>query len=402
MELLSLNDEARIRRAAYIAVLRGEVGRSQTHAGFAHRIAHPRVYLEQLLAQDGLRTPGPKTANEIVQALPLEHEQREDLLEQMLLAAERRLRRHRRARSAVEDGLHNDVLAHIRVLHWDATYSTDASAARARYLDLYAAGELALHHVELVRHPLSAAEVSLVMHDVLSVLNMPGRALVHAMAAGNVLHRLDPADYRRGRERFDHLLVNAPVAEASSLTSLGLARQAEECLMKSEALMRESATAAMFWAMHIARSRLAALSVRNRFSLYSAEELAAQVKAICERRGERLDEQFALQADVALARAYLRYDTPASRRKAHRQLRDPVERLEEVAALGPVKRVIALRTYAGACLAVGRNDESDHFLRRAWLLAELAGLRHQLAAMRRESGARLSALDLQPAVTVSS
>lgn len=394
MDLLTVAEEARIRRAAYIAVLRGELGAFETREAFAARIGRARVYLESLLDEDRFRTPGPAITHEIVQALPLEPEQRQDLLDQMLLAAQRRLKARRDATMSVAESSPDEVIAGMREAHWAASYSQEPAQVRAHYRELCDTGELFLRSKRIGHHPLVAAEASLVLHDVLSVLNRPGEALVQAMSAAEVMKRLDPGNYPRSRERLEHLRVNAHVAEAVSLTSLGLANRAEVRLLLAEATFQRSSSAAAFWAPHIARGRLAAHSKQNRFNLYEAVEFARQVKEICDRRGDRFDPQFSLLADVSLARAYIRYGTEPGLKKARLLLRDPIERLDEVPELGALRRAIALRTYARVCWELKARDEWELYLGRAWQVAIEAGLDHQLASMRREYGVALQSLDL--------
>jgi hypothetical protein len=271
MELLSVEEEAELRRSAYIAVLRGELGAFESHERFASRIGRARIYLEQLLKDEGGRAPGPRIAHEIVEALPLDPERRRDLLDQMLLAGERRVMARRLEVGAARTTPLDNQIETIRKMHWAASYAGDANIARIQYRGLLATGERFLNQPGNGRRPLIAVETCLVLHDVLSVLNRPAQGLMYAMTAGRVLRRLDPGEYRKERERVHHFRVNAPVAEASSLTSLGLAKQAEHRLLRSEAAMQESETAAAFWTPHIARSKLAALSERNRFMTYYLE-----------------------------------------------------------------------------------------------------------------------------------
>jgi hypothetical protein len=393
MEILPVDHEARIHREASIAVLRGWLKDWPTHRAFAVQIGRSRVYLESLLREDGLRTPGAVTAERIVRTLSLADDQRDDLLEQMHLASERRLRAWRALHMLVAESPPEETLERLRAAHWAATYTTDPAQAQKQYQILRDAATVLLQQDGMRQRPLTVVETCLILHDVESVLDRPGAALSHARFARAIMGRLDPGDYRR-RDRFAHFRVNTLYAEVVTLNNLGLASQAEERSAEAEAAMSASGTAAEFWAPHILRGKLAAMSGRARFSLYQVRELADQVRALCDRRGDPLDRQVALHADIALARAYVGYGGRLNLQKADDLLRSDVEHIDRFHDLTLLRRVSLLRTFALICRARGRLDEWEQYVRQALALAEAAGLEHQIHAIRREGGDVIPALTL--------
>ncbi len=231
MDRLSVREEARIHRGVYVATLRAALAEWEHHADFAASIGRSRVFLSYLLREDGTQTPSPETAERIVKALPLPAEQRTDLFEHMVLAAERRLRARRKARQLVSEASLEDTVAQMRDAHWSAMYAVKASVALPLYQLLQDLAKNLLRSTGLRQHPLVFVETCLLLHDTESVLDRLGDALFHARLASAVMRTLDPADYRRGRERFEHLRVNVAYAEAVTLAALGLANQAERPLL---------------------------------------------------------------------------------------------------------------------------------------------------------------------------
>lgn len=390
MDAVPVSVEAQIRREAYISVLRGALADWPTHREFANHIGRTREYLESLLQVDGSRTPGPETARRIVQELRLPERQRESLLEHMLLAADRRLTARRAAIERFANSSPAETLATLRAAHWTATCSADPRQARENYAVLHDVATALVRHRHIHQQPLIAVEACLLLHEAQGVLNRPCDALFHAKLATTIMDLLDPADYRRNRDRFDHLRVNTIYAEAVTLTSLGLARQAEGRLVQADTHMTLSDTASAFWSPHLLRGRLAATSGASRFSLYQVEAYADEIRGIRERRGDPLDPVVNLLTDVSLARAYVRYGSRLSLKKAETLLRPKIERIDQVADLGSVRRVIALRTYARISWARGDEAAWEHYAGQAWSAAAVAGLAHQLHEMRREYGNALA------------
>ena len=389
MDAMSVHDEARLRRSVYVAAVRAALKETETLQAFAARIGRTREYLQYLLREDGVRIPGPETAARIAQALPLPAAQRGELLEHMLLAAERRLDAWRDTRQWPATALPSGTMERLRAAHGAATYAQDPCEARIHYQLLRDLAVAFLAQPGLRREPLVYVEACLLLHDAQSVLDRPGDALFHARASRVVMHHLDPADYRRGRERFDHLRVNTAYAESVTLTTLGLTRQAESVLQDAESAALASPTARQFWMPHVYRQQLAVMSQKPRFSLYKCRDLALRAKTACDAHADPLALQASLLVDASLSCAYLRYGSALSVRQAVRVLLPAIESVEIVPFLGPLHRVVILRTFASACWAAHRMDEWRHYVHRALALAAAAGLDHQARKIRQEYGPAL-------------
>ncbi len=389
MDLISVADEARIHRETYIFTLRAALSTLSTHGEFAGRIGRTREYLQSLLQLQGTRTPGPSTAKQIVDALPYPERQRDELLEHMLLAAERRLRDLRKSQKLLRDCSPSDALEILRAAHWTATYSNSTEDVRESYGLIRDVAATLLRQKRAHQQPLVIVEACLLLHDAQSTLYP---ALYPARLASTIMENLDPGDYRKHRDRFDHFLVNTHYAEAVTLTTLGHHEQADDRLLHAGARMQASSTAKEFWEAHLLRGRLAALSASPRFRVHQAEDIADRIRTICDRRGDRLDPLVTLLAEVSLARAYVRYGSRLSLRKANKLLRPGIERINQIADLGALRLVIALRTYASVCWACAEFDAWRYYIFRAWDTAEKAGLEHQLNSICRELGNRRDAL----------
>jgi hypothetical protein len=285
----------------------------------------------------------------------------------------------------------DECLQRMRTAHWDATYAADPAGARPHFFLLRdLAGEV-MSHPATRRQPLAMVETCLLRHDAQSVLDRHGDALFHARLATSIMRSLSHGAHRPSDGRFDHYLVNTVYAEAVTLTTLGLVREAQRSLTTAIASLRRGSAEERFWLPHIYRRQLAALTGQSRFTMTEAETLANDAKTACAARGDPLDWQVSLLIDVSLARAYLRYGGAVSRyrpirsaKAAYLLLRPGVDALDRIPYLGPLHRVITLRTFARASWANRAHDEAWHYAVLALESAEAAGLEHQARVIRRE------------------
>lgn len=343
MDLLTDWEEARMYREVAIAAVRAALAGWKSNQELAADIGVSRGYLQYLLRVDGLRTPGPETAARIVNALPLPSEQREDLLKHLTLAAEHRLSAWRAARQLATEGLPSETVERMRAAHWAAVYANEPERARPHYQVLRDLAVAFLRTTGARRQPLPFVETCMLLHDAQSVLDRPGDALFHGQLASAVMRRLDRAEYRRGQERFDHLRVNALYAQAVTLSTLGLARQAEGPLGEAEVLAGLNPAAGRFWLPHIYRRQLAVWSLTSRFNQYTARDLANRAKSACDARDDPLNPQVHLLIDESLARAYLRYGSASRARTAAALLRPGIDSLARVPFVGPLHQVVVLK-----------------------------------------------------------
>lgn len=117
MPVLSPGDEARLHREVMVSTLRSALRAWGTHQDFAARIGRTRVYFEYLVSENGTRVPGPETVQKIVETLPLPAQQREELQQHMLLAAEKRVRAQRAAWQEVTAISTSEALERMRTAH---------------------------------------------------------------------------------------------------------------------------------------------------------------------------------------------------------------------------------------------------------------------------------------------
>ena len=163
--------------------------------------------------------------------------------------------------------------------------------------------------------------------------------------------------------------------------NLGLSRQAYDCCAAIEALS-EFAQHAPRQIPHLYRDKLNALMDLNRFSIREAEFLAAQVEDVCEARVYR-DEEIDLLVLLirrSLARAYIRY---GNLRKADRLLRDELDRLDKLSYIGPLHKVMVLRTSVELSWKHQDRDKWSDFVQQALRIARQAGLYHQIQEIQR-------------------
>jgi len=196
----------------------------------------------------------------------------------------------------------------------------------------------------------------------------------------------DPRPFRISQERLDFFLANAIQAEAVAYHNLKLYRDALRlCQMAEEtaALRRNPG----FWKPHLYRDVINALEGIPRFSITLAENLANQVRHICDTRADNSDGLLLLLVLAALARAYIRHQ---NFKDAHRVLAAGMNHFYKAANVGPLHQVISLRTFArlyseqGAC-----GPECKYFVHEASRIASQAGLAHQLNEIRAEFKSRL-------------
>jgi tetratricopeptide (TPR) repeat protein len=330
------------------------------------------------------RTPSPKVAKRIVYALPLSEEQRQSLLEHMVLASERRLRAYNAIRSELPDRPIDDFLSELRQAHQQASFAHDFSLSRAKYRVVREGSGAVLKQLNLDRHPLAFVELCFLRHDAQCVLNRPDDALWYAKLARSVLETLDPSEYRRHREKIDDLVVNAIRAEAVAYHNLKLFREAYRCCEEAEAspaIKRHLD----FWKPHLYRDKINALVGIPRFAITEAEGLAEQVQTVCEKDIYREEENNLLLFLIreSLARSYIQH---GNFRKAERILQSELERMDRLSYLGPLHRTLLLRTYARLCWKQGDHYGWQHLIHLALVISFEAGLDHQVSEIQTEYG----------------
>ncbi len=323
----------------------------------------------------------------MAKVLPLPHEQQEAWLYHMQRIWELRQGAERHVRAEVEDRRVEEIVEGIKQAHGVATFARDPAVAKTLYRQVRTSAELLLPGVNLERDPINYIELCFLMHEALSVLNRNDEGLWYGKRARWVAESIDdPRRYHIDQERLDHMVVNAIRAEAVADHNLKLFRAAlERCeaAERTDALGRDPD----LWKPHLYRDMINALEGIPRFPITRAENLADQVRDICDTRGHESDGMLSFLIQASLARAYVR----------HRNFKDAcgvlstgLDHLHRTRNLGPLHQVIFLRTFA-RFYSVQRAYGSDwsYLIREATRIASLAGLEHQLNEMREEFGVHL-------------
>lgn len=378
--LVELSLEEQIHREVYVAILNSALREVGSKAQLAQRLGISRAYLSYLLhpdprTSDSFRRPSERIAEHIARALPVEQEVRDALLEHMLQAHISRIRRQRILAEDLSDESVNAKVASLRALHGDATFADPATNSRMRYRVVLDASREFLGVVSPSHHPLAWVELCFLIHDAQCVLNHPDDALYHAKRARAVLALLRPDAPPSEREQAESYKVQALRAEAVAYHNMRLFRQSYRATLAAE--QREARRQMPDEHLpHILRDRIAALAERPRFTLGEVEGLADRAVAYCERRSGPLDAMWAFMIRRSQAHAFIVY---GNLRRAGQLLASLRDQAATTPRLGPLHRVMFLKTDAYYWRQIGDLATSGRLARQAHAFGETAGLSHQLA-----------------------
>jgi len=387
MTVLTLLEEVQLHRKVYITALNGLLKKPGAKRALAQKVGITPQYLSYILDPWNIRTPSPRVAEAIVASLPLPSDQKNALLEHMILANERRAQMHKSIRrELVPDNVYQ-VLDRLRDAHQQATFSKNHLQARLKYKFVCEISTLLIREVNPRRNPALFVELCFLGHDSGCVLNHQIDALWFAKQARHIMEIIDPYEFHQSRERFVDFKINAIRAEAVSCYNLGLHRLAHEHCKQAEALLDTGnfRSRSEFWIPHLYRDKLNALAGMSRFVISEAESLADRTKEVCEKdiHGEE-KELLLLLVHSSLARAYITRGGKRNWRKAERVLRVEFERMDKMRRIGPLHRTLLLRTFANLYRAQGDQEGWQHFIRLSIETAIAAGLVHQVQEIRQE------------------
>ncbi len=387
MSILDSIHQAQLHREVYIAILNSTLQEPGSKRGLAQHIGISQQYLSYLLNPEtddlyNSRIPSSKVAGKIANALPLEHEQREHLLEHMYLA--------RDCTSHITQTLRSELLARpiehflkeLRDADQEANFATDPRISRTKYLMIRDTCKVLLQHPILYTSPLNTVEVCLLLHDVQCILNRTEDALYHAKLARAIMDSLSRNDYSRERERFDSYHIEGFRAEARAYSDLRLYQEAYDTCLEAEAsdAMRYQSETCI---PQLYRDKLQALCRKPRFALSEAEGLVAKVRAICDSANNDLAPRWLFMTNQYLARAYLNHHNI---KKAKKLLTHLFQQINTIPHLGPLHQTMFLKTYAQFRWEEGDSTEWEYFLKLALTSAMDAGLAHQISDIRRTYG----------------
>ena len=388
MHYLELAHEAQLHREAYIALLDGLLQTTAAKRHFAQTVGITPQYLSYLLNPFD-RTPGPEVARKMADALPLDPMARDNLLEHLLLASERRLQAHLAAQQEFPKVDVTTDIARLHQAHAAVNFAPNPAQARAQQQLLQETGVLLLRQMHPLHHPLEYAQLCLWLHSVESTRNLHANALYHAKKARAVLGHFTRTEFNAAeRKQFDELTFNALRLEAVSYYNLKVARPAYDLCCLGETLP-EVQQQPQSWLPHLYRDKINAYSQLPRFSIREAEQWAHHGKQLCEQVAHDQAPLWAFMLDRSLAQAYLRY---GSVKKATALLQPLVEQVDRLPLVGVLHRVSFLRVYAEALWLTGDRQAWEDVMRVTCQLADDAGLTHQMAEIRRRYGDSLEAV----------
>lgn len=383
MTALSWYREAELHREAYIAILNGAMALPGAKQRFAERVGVSDRYLRYLREQLDTRTPPPALAQKLVEALPLDPEQRRDALLHMHLArhAQRQGTQQRWGSLSTEDVIAS--LEQLRHAHRVVHMTREPGPAKRQYRALRDEGKALLKHLPAQRCPLVFLEVCLFLPGAQCVLNQPGDALYYAKLAYEFIEGLDPAVYRGAKAQFDYFAMSALMAQAMAYNNLSLPKKAYACHEQAECFSKSDRALYTFWKPHLCRGMIKTLSKQPRFGIRDVERLSYEARTICERRGEGGDWVILLMDLESLASSYMHYE---NLKKARRTLEHQVEALDNIPLAGPLHKTMVLKTFATVCYKQHDHTGWETYLRASLRLARDAGLTHQIQSMVKHYG----------------
>lgn len=385
-DFLSLTTEAQLHRDVYIAALEGVLRPAPAKQELAWQLGVKPRYLSYLLEPDDARVLGPELAGRIVDILPLPRERRQDLLDHMLFASERRLAAARALGYELTYRPPSDLVVELRRMRDAATYAPDPAHAKPLYLAVRDASATALHVLDARRHPLAFVELCLLMYDVQCVLHRPEDALYHGKLARTAMDQIQQNGRHSGSDRLAELSINVIRAEAVAFHNLGLSREAYDTSVEAEAAANGLNHPPGLWLPQLYRDKLKALSGRPRFTRAEAEGLARRIREIAEEMTGDWGGLVELLAQEALGRAYLRR---GDLRRAETVLGGQLERLDRLPHAGPLDRTALLKTWARLRWEQGDREEWKYWIRRTLVVALQAGLQDQVGKLQRLYGGEI-------------
>jgi hypothetical protein len=381
MSILTDAIEAELHRETYVALLNRLLRKPGNKRELARRAKITPNYLSYILKLDRdpysipiTRTPSSKVAQRIAQAIYAPSEIRESLVWHMTLANEKRIQANHAAKLEVLERPLAEVVAEVEQIISQATFASNPELARCYYRAARDTASTILRQVRPERGPLDYVQLCHIVHDSQCVLNRPDDALWHAKLACTVIDSLDPSEYRTERERLDYRAINSVRSEAIAYHNMGLFREALRLYARAETMdaMKQRGD---FWKPHVFRDKIKSLAGLPRFSISEVENLADEVTVICEKRGDDYDPLLLLLNSEALARAYIQH---GNYKDARRVLVMENDRIDKILHIGPLHRVLFMRTFARLCYVTQDILGWDYFISEAYSLAVESGLQHQI------------------------
>ncbi len=393
---LNVLEEAQVHREVAVAILQGALRKRGSKKRLVQTVGITPQYLSYLLNPFDHRTPSPETARKLVKALPLTREERDELLEHLLLAQARRVEALVALRHAesLSPQVAETTIQKLSVALRKAQFGADSEQSRNGYRFVYEGGYYLATHVNPIENPRVFIHASFLAHDAACVLNRHADALylIKRLAYVPPDVWLDVAEDRKQAVGYQ---VHVHLAQATAYYNLGNTREATAHCEQAEKLLIAPRTGTVElqhrWFPHLYRDRLNILAKTKRFSIAQAERWADMIPEALEQgiwsKGER--ELLTLLGYVSLSRVYVKRGNNRNLRKAERMLWSLHERVRTLSYIGPLHHTMLFRRMAELHKAKGDMDGWYHFITLAQQKAIAAGLSHQLREIQGELGEKM-------------
>ncbi|HET7144442.1 MAG TPA: hypothetical protein VFI68_10520 [Anaerolineales bacterium] len=382
---------AEIHRETYVAILKSWVPHGKRDE-FARLCGITREYLSCLCALDSKREgnvpihkryPSPQVARKIAKALSAPLEIKRSLLESMELAHMNSARLYYDSRKSIEPPLILAQLSELNIAHQQATFGNNLTGVRRAYRVVRDASENLLQRIDPEKYPDSFAQLCLYYHDVQCILDRPDKALFYAKMAQFVLESFDMIESGYTRQGRDNLEINAIRGEAIAYHSLKLDRLVPDILTNRACRTPAYRNSQSFWEPFVKRDFINATVEIPRFGFRELNKIARQIEALCEQNSDGLT---LLLIHESWLRSLIKHEKI---RQAQHILREEIERLPNLPQAGALHRVLLFKSGADLAWKVHDHESWESYVIETVRLMQKAGLKHQLAEIKRSYGSSL-------------
>jgi hypothetical protein len=314
-----------------------------------------------------LKTPSEERARQIADQLCTDIRLRDFLRQHIDLARTSAVG----ARKALADISGDQIQAALMTIgntHQIALFGSDAVASRDAYLNVWDRAARLAEVIDAVRNPAEYAQTLMYLHDAAQVFNRPDLALGHARKA---VLALPSPDARRVPEVVGRLRINALLAEAVSLNTLGLPAEAM-AVMNHAAHDPEYQHEPESWLRSFLEQQLTAFKRSRRISIYRAERVADRAISL-------VPADDILQAGITrkLLDVYVSHATARSRRKAHQLAMQLWASTPANGSISPLRRTQILVSLHRYFRSINDSEVATECFMECMLTTKQANLFHQ-------------------------
>jgi hypothetical protein len=312
-----------------------------------------------------LKTPSEERADQIADQLCTDMERRDVLLYHINLA--RRPSLEVRENMTIPADHAQSVLTAIGNIHQVALFHPDTLANRDAYSDVWDRATGLAEVIDPLRNPVEYAQVLMYLHDAAQVFNRPDLSLEYARKAILALSTLQG----RVQDAVVRLRINALLAEAVSLNTLGLAGDAMAVIGRAAhtpGYQHEPES----WLRSFLEQQLTAFARSSRVSIYHAEKVTDLALNLVPADG-------VIQAGIRrrLLDVYITHATARSRRKADELaalLMGIASAADYMTPLRLAQMLVTLHRYSRS---INDGEGAAKFFSECMLVTKQANLYHQ-------------------------